>query len=98
MSRFVVTPEAKADLKEIRDFIAEEDPAAAKRQLTKFRQAFARLGRFPRLGHAREDVVTSSPVSFLPVGPYEVVYRPDTKPVTIVRVLHGGRNIPVLLA
>lgn len=97
MSRFVVTAEAKADLKQIRDFIAQDDAVAAKRQLTRLRQAFARLSRYPRLGHGREDVLTSSPVLFLPVGSYEVVYCPDTKPVTIIRVLHGGRDLAALL-
>ena len=97
MSRFVLTVDAKADLKEIREFIAKDDPAAAERQLMRFRQAFRRLAKFPRIGHRREDVTSSEAVLFLPVGSYVVVYRPEPKPLMIVRVLHGSRDLAALL-
>ena len=97
MSRFVLTVDAKADLKELRDFIAEDDVAAAERQLMQLRQAFRRLARFPRIGHRRDDIRTSEAVLFLPVGSYVVIYRPEPKPLTIVRVVHGRRDLAALL-
>lgn len=48
------------------------------------------------MGHLREDL-TDKPVLFWPVGSYLVIYNPVRKPIEIVRVLHGRRDLPRLL-
>ena len=40
---------------------------------------------------------TDRPVRFWLVDNYWVVYRPETDPLEIVRVLHASRDIPRLL-
>ena len=47
-------------------------------------------------GHSRRDL-TDAPVRFFAVYSYLIVYRPETTPLQIVGILHGGRNFePVL--
>jgi len=60
-------------------------------------RAFSLLAQFPRNGHKRTDVQTSEPVLFWPVGSYVIVYMPDPKPIVIVRVVHGARDLDALL-
>jgi plasmid stabilization system protein ParE len=58
MSRrlFVVTPEARADLIEIWNYIAEDSVDGADKVLARIYDAFARLGQTPGMGHHREDL------------------------------------------
>ncbi|MGH9372722.1 MAG: type II toxin-antitoxin system RelE/ParE family toxin, partial [Vicinamibacterales bacterium] len=48
------------------------------------------------IGHLRPDL-TPQDVRFWSVFRYLVIYRPDTEPLEIVRVLHGKRNVRRLL-
>ena len=95
--RYRLTPEARADLHAIWEFIARDDFDTAGRLVQRMEEAFRLLAEFPRKGHKRTDVRTSEPVLFWPVGSYVVVYRPEPGPVVIVRVLHGARDLDALL-
>jgi plasmid stabilization system protein ParE len=53
--RFVVTPEARADLIEIWKYIAEDSIDAADQAIARLDDAFRRLGQTPGMGHHRED-------------------------------------------
>jgi plasmid stabilization system protein ParE len=48
------------------------------------------------MGHKREDL-TRYPVLFSPVGSYLVIYRPERRPIEIVAVTQGSRDIPAFL-
>jgi plasmid stabilization system protein ParE len=57
------------------------------------------LAESPLQGHLRRDL-TKRPVRFwtLPKYPnYLIVYNPDARPLAIVRVLHGMRDLKRLL-
>ena len=57
--------------------------------------ACAFLAKVPLRGHTRTDL-TRLPVRFWTVvryPKYVIVYDPADKPLKIVRVCHGGRNI-----
>jgi plasmid stabilization system protein ParE len=58
--------------------------------------AFDAIGNTPGIGHKREDL-TASPVLFWPVGSYLVIYRATSRPVEIVAVTQGARDIPAFL-
>jgi hypothetical protein len=45
--------------------------------------------RTPGIGHTRQDL-TDQPVKFWSVYSYLVVYDPESRPLTIVAVLHGA--------
>jgi antitoxin ParD1/3/4/toxin ParE1/3/4 len=48
------------------------------------------------MGHRREDL-TGFPVLFWPVGAYLVIYRAESRPIEIVAVTQGSRDIPAFL-
>jgi plasmid stabilization system protein ParE len=64
--------------------------------VARLQRAFEMLTRVPKAGHRRAGLDTSEPVLLWPVGSYVVVYKP-TKPLIIVRVLHGARDFNALL-
>ncbi len=92
MKRFVVTPQAHADLKEIWDYIAEDSFEAADRVVDDFYRAFSQLALEPGMGHKRQDL-TKQDVLFWPVHSYLVIYRRQSNPLLIVAVLHGKRHV-----
>jgi antitoxin ParD1/3/4/toxin ParE1/3/4 len=55
-----------------------------------------RLAQMPGLGHLREEL-SDEPVRFFPVYSYLIIYRPETDPLEIVRVLHGARDVHTIL-
>ena len=92
MTSFRLTPLAEADLERIIDFVASQaDPDRADTVLTAILAAAERLAEAPGLGHTRADL-TSENVRIWSVFSYLIVYRPDTVPIVIVRVLHGARG------
>ena len=95
--RFRLTPEAERDLLAIWEFIARDSFSAADRMADRLERAFRLLAEFPRKGHQRADVKLSEPLLFCPVGSYIIVYRPAPRPVLVVRILHGARDLDALL-
>jgi plasmid stabilization system protein ParE len=96
--RFILAAEARADLRDISDVIRQDSPAAAKRVRDALRAAMRRLAEMPGMGHVREDLVeVDSALRFWPVYSYVIVYRAETNPLEIVRVLHGARDVRAIL-
>ena len=93
----VVSPEAAADLREIADYIAEDNPPAARRVVAELRRSIQRLGQTPGMGHRRDDL-SREQVRFWPVGRYLVIYRSSGRAVEIIRVLHSARDVAALLS
>jgi plasmid stabilization system protein ParE len=54
------------------------------------------LVKMPGQGHRREDL-TKLPVKFGTVRAYQIIYKPESRPLEIVAVLHGKRNIRRIL-
>jgi plasmid stabilization system protein ParE len=94
--RYKLTPQARYDLLSIWEFIARDNIRAAGRLAERMEAAFRLLARFPQTGHKRVDVDTSEPVLFWPVGSYVVAYRPEPRPLVILRILHGARDLGAL--
>ncbi len=93
---YVLTPLAQSDLENIRLYISQDNPAAAKRLIKDIASAIASLAENPDIGHTREDL-TDKPVKFLSVKHYMIIYRPDKTPLQILRVLSGYRDITSIL-
>jgi antitoxin ParD1/3/4/toxin ParE1/3/4 len=60
------------------------------------RTAMTRLAEMPEIGHVREDLA-DEPLRFWPVYSYLIIYRPDARPLQVVRVLSGSRDITELV-
>ena len=90
--RFVLTPQARADLLEIWDYIAEDSPEDADRVLEQMYAAFIRLAQVPGMGHHREDLADRRH-RFWTVYSYVVAYRDQTRPLEIIAIVHGARQL-----
>jgi plasmid stabilization system protein ParE len=89
---FRLSPEAANDIEEIWRHIADDNIEAARRVRMELLHACRHLARNPGIGHRRQDL-TTRPVRFWPVYSYLIVYREGGKPLEIVRVLHGARDV-----
>lgn len=93
---FILTPLAKSDLHSIRQYIARDNPHAAKKVIEEIFKSIQNLAENPHIGHTREDL-TDKPVRFFSVRHYMIVYRADSSPLQIARILSGYRDITSLL-
>jgi antitoxin ParD1/3/4/toxin ParE1/3/4 len=97
MNRLVLTKPARRDLDQIKSFLLEKaGPRITRRVIKDIRAALQFLGKEPGAGHLREDL-TRRPVKFWPVYSYLIVYDPKTKPIQILRILHGMRDLEEIL-
>ena len=58
--------------------------------------AVGKLAERPGIGHTPKDL-TNRPLKFWSVNSYLVVYDPETRPLTIIAVFHGARDVERLL-
>ena len=96
MARLTITESARADLREIRDYIAKDNPAAARRVMERLRAQARKLAATPGIGRSRQDL---RPDLFsFPAGRHVLFYRPQPGGIVLVRVLHGARDLPALFS
>jgi len=87
-------PLAEADILEIWDYIADDDPAAADRWVDQIDRQFRLLATQPKVGRARDKLVPG--VRSFPFGRYVVFYMSIDDGIDVVRVLHGARDIDAI--
>jgi plasmid stabilization system protein ParE len=85
-----------SDLFEIWDYICRDSREAADRVESELLEKCASLARMPGQGHRRQDY-TSADVLFFPVYSYLIAYRPTTKPLQILAIIHGSRKVDRIL-
>lgn len=79
-SRYLLAPQAAADLVEIWKYVREQASSAmADRIESAIRERIAFLARTPGAGHLRKDL-TEEDVKFFPVYSYLIVYGPRQNP------------------
>ena len=97
--QFQFTPRAVNDLDAIWWHIAQDSVRAANRVESAILSACASLASRP-LQAPKRPQLTKLPLRFWTISRYPnflVVYRPDKKPLRVVAVLHGRRDIRSLL-
>jgi plasmid stabilization system protein ParE len=98
VNRYLISPIAKSDLVEIRDYLAKHgNREVAARVLRELRDTMQRAADIPGIGHLRHDLA-DEPLRFYRVYNYLIIYRPEAIPLAIVRVLHGARDVQSILA
>jgi plasmid stabilization system protein ParE len=95
LSAYVLSARARLDIQDIWNHIASENIEAADKVKHRLEQAMERLTRMPGMGHRKPDV-TDPRYRFWAVYSYLIAYIPDTKPLAIVRVVHGARDFRTL--
>lgn len=91
MTRFVLSPSAVRDLQDIRDYIAKDSTSSARRVMQVMRDKMRMLAETPGIGHYRDDLPDST-LRVWNVYSYVIVYRPNTTPLEVVRVVGGAQD------
>ncbi len=95
--RFLLTPEAKSDIREILLDVADDNPEIAERLRSEIFHAFQRLGHSPGIGHYHEELLDRRH-RFWNFYSYVVCYEWQTKPIQVIAVVHGARDLVSFLA
>jgi toxin ParE1/3/4 len=95
MFKLIISPEAKADLDEIWDYIAEDNPEAAGRFLSLLLAECRLLTDSPYIGKERGDLGREG-VRSLPFKNYIVLYQIEKDTVDILHIFHAKRDYPRL--
>jgi len=90
--RLVVLPAARADLIEIGDFIAQDNPGRALSFLAEIEAKMQEASKHPKSFPARDDVCAG--LRSARHGRYLIFFLNADDEVQIVRVLHGARDLP----
>ena len=94
--RYILSPEAKRDIEQIRDYYLDEAGVqVARHVLGQIIKALRFLAASPGAGHRRDDL-TDEDVRFWPVLSYLIAYDPAMRPIGIARVLHAARDLETL--
>ncbi len=96
MKPFILTPRAAQDISDIWDYIANDSIETADRVLDALEKAMYRLPKTPGIRHMREELADRRH-RFLLVYSYLIVYRLETKPLQVLRVLHAARDVQSIL-
>ena len=86
-----VSPAAEADLEEIGDYIAQDNPSRAVTFIDEVRSRFDAISRMP-LAYAERPEIDPG-VRACVHGSYVIFFYVADTTVEIARVLHGARNI-----
>jgi plasmid stabilization system protein ParE len=91
-----ISPQALSDLQEIWLYIAQDNPLYADKVEAEIYFEFENLAKHPNIGHKRSDL-TDKPVLFWNLYSYQIIYSADIKPLQILRILSGYRDITNIL-
>ena len=100
MVKVTISPLARADLREIADYIEHrlQNPSAALNIIRRLRSAILSLGSYPKMG---SSLLVSDkpdcPYRYLVCGSYMVFYHISNDAVRIDRVLYGRRDYLTIL-
>lgn len=94
MTPVQITARAKDDLEDIWFAIALERPSAAQSLLSEITSRFLTLSENPEIGRLRPELGRG--IRCLNVESYIVFYEVHDGLVSVLRVLHGARDIPSL--
>jgi len=95
--RYVLALEAALDLVQIWRYIKKQSSAEmADRVESVIKDRIIFLAKMSNAGHTRTDL-TDETVRFFPVYSYLIVYRPETKPLQVISILHGRRDVEGIL-
>lgn len=94
MARYHLSRFALADLDQIWELIARDNPTAAREAISRILNAIDKLIDFPGMGPACDDLHAG--MRRFPVPPYLVFYFPREGGIDVTRVIHGARDLPAM--
>lgn len=94
--RVVLSNQAELDLEEIGDYIAADNPVRAVSFIGEVRDHFQRIAKAPFAYTQRPDL--GDGVRSCTHGNYLILFIPDKSEIFVVRVVHGRRDLGILLS
>ena len=91
MNRLVITPLAASDIEEIGDYIAQDNPSRAVRFMAELRMQCRKIAAAPQAYRLRPEL--GDGIRSCAHGNYVIFFCASYDEVSIVRVLHGARDI-----
>jgi toxin ParE1/3/4 len=91
MSSFLLTLEAKRDLEEIHDFIAQDNPTVALSFINWIQEKCHTVAASPEIGRKREEL--GMELRSFPIKNYIIFYRIKNANIQIIRILHAARDV-----
>lgn len=95
MSKLKISPEAKNDLAEIKDYISQElcNPQAAVNLASKITRKIRGLSEHPGIGASLSSIMDiQTDYRFLVCTNYLILYRYEDETVFVSRILYGKRD------
>lgn len=97
MDPFLLTEDAIRDIDDIWLYLLyKESVETADRIVTELFRIFEKVAETPNIGHRRADL-TSKNVLFYYASAYLIIYEFGSKPLQVLGVLHGKRNVAAIL-
>jgi toxin ParE1/3/4 len=96
MSRYFLSTQAKYDLREIKNYIARDNLAAARRFVESFRDQCNLIAKSPRMGRSYEEL--ASGLRGFAIGNYIIFYRPIENGIAVERLLSGYRDLEAIFS
>jgi toxin ParE1/3/4 len=91
MANVLFSDVAKADLREIWDYIADDSPLQADRLIMRFRSKLEHLAKWNTLGRPRPEL--GQDCRSYPFGKYCFYFRTREDGIEVIRRLHSARDI-----
>jgi len=95
MSKLKISPKAKDDLAEIKEYISQElgNPQAAVNLLSKITKKIRGLTEYPEMGTPLSSLVDiQTDYRFVVCANYLVFYRYEDRSILVSRILYGRRD------
>ncbi len=91
---FTQSPRASADLDDIFDTIADENPSAAERTIRRINSTCRDIAHKPDMGRAWTEIRSS--LRGYPLGKYIIFYLPADIDIHVLRVVTSERDLDTL--
>lgn len=91
MAKVIYSDIAKADLREIWDYVSDDSQLQADRLLGRIRSKLEHLARWNTLGRPRPEL--SRNCRSYPFGKYCFFFRPIDNGIEVIRVIHAARDL-----
>jgi toxin ParE1/3/4 len=94
--RYTLSTQARQDLKDIKDFIAQDSLDRAEQFVKMIAERFQALANFPGMGRSYNTLAEN--LRGLPIGNYIIFYRATEQSLSIERILSGYRDLDTMFS
>jgi toxin ParE1/3/4 len=94
VTRLVITPQAECDIEEIGDYIARDNVPRALSFIRELRAQCEKIAALPEAFRLRQEL--GEDIRSCAHGRYVIFFTVGVHEVTIIRILHGARDLSAL--